>query len=99
MIIETGIVLRCGCCGMDFVTWDGYVDQDQDHEFGICAECQNDAVGRMDVFHEEIIALVKSKLSLVNLEKFNKKDFAWQKGFALRLWNEGKITFSFKSYY
>lgn len=96
MTIETGIWLRCGCCGLDFKTWDGYTDQDQDSEFGICAECQHDAVGRIGEFHEEIITIVKSKLKLKNLEKFNNKSIEWQRGFAVRMLNEGKITFYFK---
>ena len=97
MEIKTGIWLRCGCCGIDFKTWDGYTDQDQDQEYGICYECQQDAIGGINSFHEEVIILVKSKLSMNNLEKFNKKSIDWQKSFALRLFNEGKISFSFKS--
>lgn len=44
--------LICGCCGDYFRTWDGYVDQDQDYGYGICAECQKDAEERITAYYD-----------------------------------------------
>lgn len=45
--------LICGCCGIYFRTWDGYVDQDQDHGYGICVECQEDAEERLTKHYDD----------------------------------------------
>jgi hypothetical protein len=38
---------------MYFMTWDGYVDQDQDHGYGICSGCQDDAEERLKEHYEK----------------------------------------------
>jgi len=42
MEIKVGIWLDCGCCGLGFQTWEGYKDQDQDQDYGICFGCQQE---------------------------------------------------------
>lgn len=51
--------LDCGCCGMAFVTWPEYVDQDQDLDYGICRECQGEA----DVRHSDIMTDAINQMS------------------------------------
>jgi hypothetical protein len=41
-IIKQNTLITCGCCGLDFYTWHGYEDQDQDSGYGICSACQTD---------------------------------------------------------
>lgn len=41
-MLRSGINLMCGCCGLYFETWEGYIDQDQDKGYGTCEGCQDD---------------------------------------------------------
>jgi len=94
MIVPVGIWLRCGCCGEDFRTWEGYEDQDQDSEYGICFECQGDIGDRNEQEFDKLIDAVRGGLSPANLLKFNKKSRDWQKSFAFDQLNKGNITYS-----
>ena len=56
------LLLTCGCCGDAFHTWPGYVDQDQDAGYGICAECQHLAGERADAEMEAAFCLIRDGL-------------------------------------
>lgn len=95
MDIKIGTGLNCGCCGNWFKTWDGYEDQDQDSEYGICFECQGDIEERSEKEYDKLIACVKSGLTPDRLEHYNELDRDIQKNFALSCLNQGFVVVTF----
>lgn len=95
MSIEIDTILRCGCCGNDFKTWEEYEDQDQDYEYGICYECQDD-IKAMDVKeYDKLIACVKTGLKEDKLEKFLLLARSEQEAFAYSCLDKGLIKLTF----
>ncbi len=87
--------LSCGCCGCGFMTWKGYVDQDQDKGFGICRKCQD--------WHEElnneqldkIGATLREALNNANTVKWDGLDLETRRLLAMEAVSEGMVTWSF----
>ena len=93
--IRIGTGLSCGCCGEFFYTWDGYVDQDQDLDYGICASCQESNEEHAEAEYDKLIDCIKTGLRPASLCQFEKKTRNEQKAFALHCLNKGIITLSF----
>lgn len=91
--IKTGTWLTCGCCGDGFQTWDGYQDQDQDFEYGICKSCQGSITEHNDQQMDQAIAEVRDNLSGNCLGSFNRKDRDAQEVFVMYLINKGALVF------
>ncbi|MBW1853216.1 MAG: hypothetical protein JRJ00_00795 [Deltaproteobacteria bacterium] len=91
MQIEEGTNLQCGCCGMGFQTWEGYEDQDQDVDYGICRMCQGDLGDRADDMYNQIIDKIRESLRGNDLAKFNAKPRGTQEYIATQLINSGSI--------
>lgn len=90
--INPGTYLECGCCGMGFQTWAGYVDQDQDLDYGICASCQSDAAARESAIMDDCIKLVTDSLAPANRAKYAQADREQQEAFVHRAMDAGIIT-------
>ncbi len=96
--IKVGTWLDCGCCGMGFKTWEGYEDQDQDLDYGICFECQGDAEIRNEEEYDKLIATVRTGFKNTDtLARFDARTRDGQKAFALHCLNKGIIKYSFRS--
>lgn len=93
--IPAGTILRCGCCGDDFQTWTGYVDQDQDLEYGICRMCQVGIGEHEEAEYDKLIACVRSGLKPAQLAKFDSKPREVQKYVSHKLLSDGAITITF----
>ena len=83
--------LRCGCCGNDFKTWNGYEDQDQDLGYGICSSCQGDAVEANQKQLDEIISKLAGALSPENRANLLARPKAEQNHFAYSALEAGLI--------
>lgn len=73
--------LECGCCGMEFKTWKGYVNQDQDAGYGICKECQGLDKEREEELIKEIIDMMLPHLKPENQKKVKSWSLEKQKEF------------------
>ena len=93
-MIPAGRWLDCGCCGMGFQTWEGYIDQDQDRDYGICKLCQGDAEGRVADHENEVIKLVSDNLTGENKEKFDSSERFRQLYFCHRLQEKGVLKWT-----
>lgn len=91
MEIPVGRHLQCGCCGMGFQTWEGYENQDQDMDYGICRPCQGDIGGRTDDMYEQIISQIEAQLEGDDLAKFKAKPQGTKEYIATQLINSGVI--------
>ena len=87
--------LSCGCCGMYFKTWEGYQDQDQDFGYGICRECQGEAIERNNDSLDSMASQIEEALNEKNKVKFNKLSVEEKRGFAVKALDEGLFTYSF----
>ena len=63
--------LRCGCCGSNFRTWEGYIDQDQDRDYGICLLCQADEINEAQNIYDKLFVAFGSFLNECNKAKFD----------------------------
>jgi len=63
--------LRCGCCGYNFKTWEGYVDQDQDRDYGICLLCQADEQNEAHDIYDKLFVVFSNSLNKLNKSAFN----------------------------
>jgi hypothetical protein len=87
------IGLRCGCCGSWFETWEGYVNQDQDKGYGICASCQ-EWIGKRDQQEwEKLRDKMAESLSETNRAKFLAMGEKLQQAFTAKAIDEGIIQF------
>lgn len=92
--IKAGTRLDCGCCGNDFLTWEGYADQDQDIGFGICEPCQKSIHAHDEAEWDKVINVLRGALSPESQTKFSAMDRETQKAFAAKAIEDGHITFS-----
>ncbi|MBY6093815.1 hypothetical protein [Ferrimonas balearica] len=95
--IKAGVWLHCGCCGSDFQTWTGYVDQDQDLGYGICRSCQADIDADNEAQFDHIFSLIRDGMSAENQARFDALSRDEKKAFAMQLIDDGHITFSVRS--
>lgn len=96
-IIRVGKWLDCGCCGEDFQIWEGYVDQDQDDDYGICASCQEDIKKRNIEELDKIVVEIANVMKPETRESYLAKTKEQQRDFALQAVNKGLVTMSFSS--
>ena len=61
--------LSCGCCGIDFRVWEGYVGQD--HGSGTCKHCQKLIEGKKEHDFDTSIRKLRNRLSVKNQLKFD----------------------------
>ena len=66
--LKRDLWLDCGCCGLGFKTWNGYQDQDQDQDYGICSKCQ-EIVPKTEKFYEDSSQII---MDLICEEKKDK---------------------------
>lgn len=92
MSIRVGTWLDCGCCGMGFKTWEGYTDQDQDRDYGICFGCQEEAGERNEAAFDEGIKLLADALGEKNRADFLSKTRDQQKAIVMKAMDDGVIT-------
>lgn len=92
--IRPGKHLVCGCCGINFVTWKGYVDQDQDKGYGICEKCQGWIEERDEQEWDKSIKVLREALNEDNRKQFDEMDRDTKKALVSKAILEGVITFS-----
>lgn len=95
--IKVGKWIDCGCCGMDFQIWEGYVDQDQDDGYGICHSCQDDIRKRNEAELDKIVVEIAKVMKPETREAFLAKPVEKQRDFALHCLNKNLVTMSFGS--
>lgn len=94
--VKLNTPLTCGCCGVFFRTWDGYVDQDQDDGYGICESCQKDIAERDEKEWDKAIATLREALNDDNRAKFDAMDREKQKRIVWKALDEGVLTFKIR---
>ena len=70
MEVRSGLLLKCGCCGESFRTWEGYIDQDQDAGYGICEPCQDSIIKKYDADMDVAAMVIEQSLKPENQAKF-----------------------------
>jgi len=95
--MDKPIELICGCCGTYFITWEGYIDQDQDKGFGICKSCQQWMGKLYDKEMDKAIELMKEALNEDNSKKFSKMSRKNQETIIFKAIEENILTFEFKN--
>lgn len=98
MDIRIGTWLSCGCCGSGFKTWNGYKDQDQDADYGICRSCQADAIRANRKLEREGFAVLRDALNDINRAKFDACPL-WKKRYLLHnAFESGHMTWKIERY-
>ncbi|MEY8194466.1 MAG: hypothetical protein RPR28_06370 [Cycloclasticus sp.] len=92
--IKTNLMLRCGCCGEDFATWQGYQDQDQDHGYGVCKKCQVLVKEHYEADWNKAIEAVDEGLYEVNRRDFRAMNREEKKDIIRKLLADGFLTYS-----
>ncbi len=87
--------LSCGCCGCGFMTWKGYVDQDQDKGFGICRGCQEWHVELNNKQLDDLRVKIREALNEKNAAKWDTYDLETQRLLAAKCIEDGLVTWKF----
>jgi len=86
--------LTCGCCGSWFMTWDGYVDQDQDKGYGICKSCQQFIADKEKAEMDKAIKLLTNALNEKNRKNFMGLHRTKQQWVVMKAFNDGILNFT-----
>ncbi|MEP3248056.1 MAG: hypothetical protein ABJN40_05945 [Sneathiella sp.] len=93
MEIKVGAWLDCGCCGLYFKTWEGYEDQDQDHGYGICHDCQGDLEVRNREEIDKGVEALRSSLNDENKTRLDAMDYDMKSAIVLKALDEGVLQY------
>ena len=94
MIIKPNTLLRCGCCGDDFKTWEGYINQDQDKGYGICKRCQESIEKHDQEEMNKAINTLRNGLNEENRAKLDAMDRELQEAFVWQALEDDIMKFS-----
>ena len=83
--------LCCGCCGDNFNTWNGYTDQDQDCDYGICLLCQADELNKAHDIYDKLFVVFGNGLNECNKAKFDEKERYLKEYIVHQAFNDGII--------
>jgi hypothetical protein len=92
-LIKPNTGLTCGCCGNEFYTWEGYVNQDQDKDFGICKSCQGWISDLEEQEIERSFMQIRDALSDKNKTKADKMNINQKRNIVLRALDDGILTY------
>ena len=87
--------LHCSCCGADFRTWKGYVEQDQDKGYGHCRKCQDLIMEDINEKLDDLRGEIREALNEKNTAKWDTYDLETQRSLAVACIEDGLVTFEF----
>ena len=89
--------LSCGCCGIDFRVWEGYVGQD--HGSGTCKHCQKLIEEKKEHDFDTSIRKLRNRLSVKNQLKFDCLDRDFKKALLTKTLDDKALKYVIKNYY